>query len=387
MHCSGVVKPGGLMDLVLEGPGVNRVLTELDCISRRGGGQDARGCPGRAAWLQRTAQMRDIRLHRGEGPRRRLIGIEILDEPVGGDNPAAFRDQPGKDAPLPRPANVGRDAVDDDFQRAEHPNPDHTHLADEEDQPHPDASAAGPQAGRKPAASAPSHTRYVTTAPPFALRTRTAQEPEPDLTAIVVIHRAIRQDLHRLAACLGEIAARGAPPKRSRALCRYTAALLAEIRAHLQNEDDILWPVIAATAGQAVDLTPLTDDHQAIQAAADRAAQALASFRAEPRVLAELYASVRDLRDMVDEHIADEEQQILPAMRRYLTAPAYRWCQKQIRRKATWPGPGFTAPWLERHAQPDELSKLLATGGWPARIITRSRYAWLERQAFGSGHL
>jgi iron-sulfur cluster repair protein YtfE (RIC family) len=94
----------------------------------------------------------------------------------------------------------------------------------------------------------------MTTAPPFALRARTAEEPEPDLTSIVVIHRAIRQDLARLAACLGQVAAHGAPRPRSHAIWRYTAALLTEIRTHHQNEDEILWPVLAATAGQAVDL-------------------------------------------------------------------------------------------------------------------------------------
>ena len=170
----------------------------------------------------------------------------------------------------------------------------------------------------------------MTTAPPFALRTRTAEEAEPDLTSIVVIHRAIRQDLRRLAACLGQIAASGAPRSRSHAIWRYTAALLAQIRTHHQNEDEILWPVLAATAGQAVDLAPLTDDHQAIGAAADRASQALASFRAAPGTLAELHTSVRQLRDMLDEHIADEEQQILAAMRRYLPADSYRWCEQQI---------------------------------------------------------
>jgi hypothetical protein len=54
-----------------------------------------------------------------------------------------------------------------------------------------------------------------------------------------------------------------------------------------------------------------------------------------------------------------------PAMRRYLTAESYRWCQKQIQRKASLPGLLFTALWLARHAQPDELSRLPATGGWP----------------------
>ncbi len=204
---------------------------------------------------------------------------------------------------------------------------------------------------------------------------------------MVVVHRAIRQDLRRLAACLAQIAERGAPPSQARAIGRYAAALLAEIRAHHESEDEVLWPLIAATAGQAVDLAPLTDDHRAIEAAVGRASQALASFRAEPRTLAELPASVTDLRDMLDEHIADEEDQILPAMRRYLPAETYRWCEKQIERKASRPGIQFTAPWLARHAQPDELSRRLATSGWPARILlaaTRPGYARLERRAFAA---
>lgn len=205
---------------------------------------------------------------------------------------------------------------------------------------------------------------------------------------MVVVHRAIRQDLRRLAACLGQIAARGVPPARSRAVCRYTTALLAEIRAHHQGEDDVVWPVIAATAGPAVDLTPLTDDHQAIEAAAGRASQALASFTGEPSPFAaKLYASVSELRGMLDEHIADEEEQILPVMRRYLPAEAYLWCEKQIQRKASPRGLRFTAPWLARYAQPDELSRLLATGGPQARTLlaaARPGYARLERQAFGA---
>ena len=227
----------------------------------------------------------------------------------------------------------------------------------------------------------------MSTTPPFALRTRTTQEPEPDLTSIVVVHRAIRQDLARLAACLGEVAAQDWPRSQVRAIRRYTAALLAEILAHQHSEDDIIWPVIAATAGQAVDLTPLTDDHQAIHAALDRVTQALACFRAEPGTSARLRASVTELRDMVEEHIADEEQQIFPAMRRYLPADAYRWCQRQIQRQAPWPGRRFTAPWLARYAQPDELSRLPAAAGLPARILLaadRPGYARLERRAFGA---
>jgi iron-sulfur cluster repair protein YtfE (RIC family) len=205
---------------------------------------------------------------------------------------------------------------------------------------------------------------------------------------MVVTHRAMRQDLARLAAVLGQLAGdHDSQPRRTRAVCRYTAALLAQIRIHHDNEDEIVWPLIAATARQSVDLTPLTDDREAIEAAADRARHALASFSADPGAVAELHASVCELRDMVDEHVADEEQQLLPAMRRYLPAEAYRWCEQQARRTASLRARRFTAPWLARYAQPGER-RLLATDGWPQRILlagTRSAYTRLERRAFGTG--
>jgi hypothetical protein len=207
---------------------------------------------------------------------------------------------------------------------------------------------------------------------------------------MLVTHRAIRQDLARAAALSGAIAGRGLPPGQARDFCRHTAALLAAVRAHDENEETIIWPVIAATARQAVDLAPLIDDHQAIEAASGRASQVLACLAAEPGTYAvALRASVAELRDMVDEHIADEEAQLLPAMRRYLTAGAWRWCERQILRTAAPPGLRFTMPWLARHAADGELRPLLAAGGWRARIAlagSRLGYGRLERRAFGAGH-
>jgi Hemerythrin HHE cation binding domain len=206
---------------------------------------------------------------------------------------------------------------------------------------------------------------------------------------MMVAHRAIRQDLRRLGACLGELASDGVPAARAGAVCRYTAALLTEIRTHQQGEDEILWPVIGATAGPAVDLAPLTDDHQAIEAAAGKASRALGRAGAEPAALGGLRSAVAALSCMLDEHIADEEAQVVPAMRRYLTAGAFLWCEKQIWRKPPLRDRVFTVPWLARHAQPQELRGLLAPGGYPARLLLAAGqpgYRRLERQAFGSGN-
>jgi hemerythrin-like domain-containing protein len=248
---------------------------------------------------------------------------------------------------------------------------------------------AGPQVSDKWAVSGPAHARDMETAPRLMLRTRKPGEPESDLTSTVVIHRAILADLGRLAAQCDEVTARELPPAKSRATCRYAAALLDEVRAHCSDEESILWPLIAATAGPAVDLTLLTDDHPAIAAAAAQARRALAVTEAEAGagMLASVAALARQLQWLLDEHFADEQDQIFPAARRYLPVAAYRWYEKQVRRAPGRPGLWFTAPWLAHHAQPGELSRLAVARGWRAWPLPGAglAYAWLDRRAFDSG--
>jgi Hemerythrin HHE cation binding domain len=220
----------------------------------------------------------------------------------------------------------------------------------------------------------------------FALRPRSGHEPEPDLTRIVVTHRAICQDLDRLVAGLGRPAEHGL--RRSVSAWRYMAAVLVQIRVHNEGEDDILWPVVAAAAGPAVDLMPLAEDRLVVTATLTRVAEALAGVRAQPGAAGEVFASVRELRDLLAEHIADEEQQVLPAMRRYLRADACRWCEQQIQRKVPLTARRFAGPWLARYAQPDELRGLRPACGWPGRLVltgSGAAFARLERRALTAG--
>jgi hypothetical protein len=219
--------------------------------------------------------------------------------------------------------------------------------------------------------------------PPSAQAARRPGDPEPDVTSLLVTHRAIRRDLARLTATLALDAGAPLTSAHRRALRRYGAALFAEISRHVDEEDGLLWPVIAATAGQSVDLAPLTDDHQAITATLGRAARALAGS-----VGAQAAEPVRELRDMLDEHIADEEVRILPAMRRYLPAGAYRAYETAAWRRAPLASLRFRAPWLARAAGLSEQPALLGPGGWRARtlLVAGNRgYARLERRAFGPG--
>jgi hypothetical protein len=186
----------------------------------------------------------------------------------------------------------------------------------------------------------------------------------------------MRQDPARLAARLD----RPAGPDAARALRRYTAALLTQIHARHRGDEGFLWPLLAATAGSAVDLAPLADDRQAIDAAAGLARRALAG------PLAGLRLPVRSLAGLLEAHLTDAEQQVCPALRRYLPAGAYRWGERQIWQNASAADRRFAAPWLAGYARAGELPRLPAGAGWRDRILlaaTRPGYARLEHRAFG----
>jgi iron-sulfur cluster repair protein YtfE (RIC family) len=211
-----------------------------------------------------------------------------------------------------------------------------------------------------------------------AVVARKGGEPEPDLTSMYVIHRAMLADLRRLSGLLD--ATTPMSGGRLAAARTYSASILTEVHHHHANEDDLLWPVIAQTAGQAVDLSPYTDDHQALGPVMDRCRAALDGGRRElGRALAELLA-------FLDEHIAEEESHLFPVISRFVPHDAYAWVEKQVAKRAGIAQLTFTAPWLIRYATEDEADRLLAGAGRPLRILvalTGPSYARRERAIFG----
>ncbi|WP_202638525.1 hemerythrin domain-containing protein [Bailinhaonella thermotolerans] len=222
--------------------------------------------------------------------------------------------------------------------------------------------------------------------PPVARRR--SGDPEPDLTGFVVIHRAMIADARRLAGALAAMA-EGAPPppERIAAVRAYARPYLTEIHHHHENEDEVLWPVIEAAAGQAIDLAPLTDDHRALAPVLARAERALAGLGPGGReALRELADALADLRDLLEEHIADEERQVFPVVRRFVPRESFEWCERRFQEKAGLGHIRFLLPWIARHTAPAEMDHLLRRGGLPFRVLLalfRGRHAALERRVFG----
>ncbi|ROO83653.1 hemerythrin HHE cation binding domain-containing protein [Actinocorallia herbida] len=212
---------------------------------------------------------------------------------------------------------------------------------------------------------------------PPAVRPRTAGQPEADLTTFAIIHRAMRGEARRLAALTAEQGDLPFPAEREAALQRHLDHLLHEIHSHHAREDAIVWPVLVASAGAAIDLGPLTEDHAAIDPCLDR----IRATRGVARATA-----LADLRDLLDEHITEEEASVFPVLRRYVSKDDWDRCEKEIA-KGPFGQMKWVVPLIAAYSTPPELAHLLKEAGPVMRLIlrlTRPSFTRLSRAVYGA---
>jgi hemerythrin-like domain-containing protein len=229
-----------------------------------------------------------------------------------------------------------------------------------------------------------------TPALPFPVTPRRPGEPEADLTGFMLIHRALRSGTRDLAVAATAIGA-GAPcsPDRRAAYVAFATEVLAEIQVHHTREDDVLWPVIAASAGAAVDLEPLTDDHTELHAVLDRAEQALRAFAAAADVRAAagpLGAVLTEVADLLDEHIVEEEAEVFPVIRQHVSAKDFAACEKRFQKGSGLKHVLFVLPWLVAQCTPRERTELMAIAPAPLKVLLRlGEGRWHRRRALVVG--
>ena len=143
----------------------------------------------------------------------------------------------------------------------------------------------------------------------------------PNLVGLTVNHRSMRGAAHRVAALRRDVADGVTPstPERAKAVAAYLETLCDGIHHHHQAEDEVLWPVLEASAGAEVDLRELTDDHRQLDPLLDairRDARTLAAAPHDRAAADRLAGTLGTLRDLLDEHIDDEESTVFPVIRR-----------------------------------------------------------------------
>ena len=225
-----------------------------------------------------------------------------------------------------------------------------------------------------------------------AVTPRRDGDPEVDLTPYRLVHRAMLADT-RGVADLADRVAGGSPAlsaARAAALRSYVEALCQEIHTHHDGEDHLLWPVVAASAGTAVDLSGLTDDHGVIDPLLGRARSAAAALGTVPDdrdAACRLAGAMTEMSALLDEHIGEEERELFPVIRRFVSVADYEATETRLRRNVSWPRRRWVVPWLAEHATAEETRQLLARAGLPFRVllaVTRPGFRRTRREVFGS---
>jgi iron-sulfur cluster repair protein YtfE (RIC family) len=171
-------------------------------------------------------------------------------------------------------------------------------------------------------------------------------------------------------------------PARLAALRRYLRAVSGEIESHHHVEDEHVWPVLEAVAGDRTALVPLTADHDRLDPLLHRAAELAALDHATP----ELADVLREIADLLVRHIADEERDVFPIIEDCIRVEDYAALQKRFRGNLR---PGllpFLAPWAVRHATPEERATMVAEAGPLLRALLalfEPRFRAREQLLFG----
>lgn len=210
----------------------------------------------------------------------------------------------------------------------------------------------------------------------------------PDILGMAIAHRVMLRDLDRTTGVTMAMADGGMPitRRRVRALVRYLELMGESIHHHHHAEDDILWPVIELRAGAQIDLAPLTGDHEALSPKLDGLRIAVGLFGAgpTPRSAAVVAARLVEMRNMLREHIAEEERDIFPVIRRYLSVADWQDVEARIRKAGA--RMTFELPRIAAAATPAELATLKEGAGPMIDVMiaaVRPRYRRMEKAIWG----
>lgn len=207
----------------------------------------------------------------------------------------------------------------------------------------------------------------------------------PDITTYLLVHRALRTCARRLADVSADDDRQD--PRRTRALLRWTEGFVEELHGHHTIEDEVMFPALAAKAPGAAALIARTDaDHAAMDVIMGRIAVGLQQLRLGGSARA-LHDAASDLADLLDIHLAFEDEHLIPLFEQHFTGEEYQRLDDGamallgISKQAI-----FTVPFVFSAATPEEFDHVWATAPAPFKVLhlaSRGRYRRMTDRALG----
>lgn len=210
----------------------------------------------------------------------------------------------------------------------------------------------------------------------------------PDLNSYYMIHAAMRRGSRQLASAIASLAE--GDIARAEDIRWYSEGLVHELHAHHTIEDDLFFPALAARVPAFADYeSTLADDHvhlAEVMSALTDAVRGLADGQPWETSHPVAVEQSAELADLLDRHLATEDDDVLPLFERHFDAEEYHRLDQQAVKRTGLRQLLFTVPWAVTTAEPDAAAHALEHGPAVLRIVwrvTRRRYVRRAARALG----
>jgi hemerythrin-like domain-containing protein len=203
--------------------------------------------------------------------------------------------------------------------------------------------------------------------------TVTSTTERTDTWDMIVVHRVFRREFRLMPALVRAV--RPGDTARAEILAEHLANVAGALHHHHTGEDEMVWPLLLERAQMHTELiNRMEAQHERLHAPLARIEEILPRWRSTALATdrEELAEVIAQASVALDEHLADEEQEILPIIERYLS-PA-EWNAVGERGRATLPKGRMALVFLGallEEATPEEEKRFLADLPVPARLLWR----------------
>ncbi len=143
---------------------------------------------------------------------------------------------------------------------------------------------------------------------------------QPDTRDMVIVHRVFRRECRLMPDLIRAVPA--GDVARAAILADHCASIMDALHHHHEGEDELLWPkLLDRDAADAPLIERMEAQHRALVGPLAQIGRLLPAWRAgaDPDLGAELADAVAGLSPLLDEHLEDEESNVLPIARTYLS--------------------------------------------------------------------
>jgi hemerythrin-like domain-containing protein len=146
-----------------------------------------------------------------------------------------------------------------------------------------------------------------------------------DTWEMVVVHRAFRREFREAAGLIGSV--RAGDRERAELVARHLSGIVTGLHQHHTGEDELLWPVLLPRVTPHAELVyRMESQHKQLAVRVDRIEELLPGWRitADAVTGRELAGVFTEASALLDEHLAEEENEILPLVAEHLTEAEWR---------------------------------------------------------------